>query len=236
MPVSKLPFESLNSRLKAGEKLRILAFGSSNTEHFLAGMHWVEVLDLALCWRYGRLHHTINAGIGGNTSRDLLERFESDAAFYRPALAIITIGGNDSNPERNIPPAAFEANLLELRERFAALGSQVAFQTYYSPDPARNGDLSVFHSYMDIVRKVAAETDSGLVDHLRRWEAFRKAFPERYLPLMQDGFHLNWRGNVLLGLDLARAAGCPIRPAEPGFWEEALELQRLMDQAAGGEA
>ena len=228
---------AIHSRLKSLEKTRILAFGSSNTERRSPGMHWLDVLDLAIKRRYGRIHHCINTGIGGNTSRDLLARFEDDAAFYRPHVAIVTIGGNDSNPAKSLGEEEFVGNLRELRNRFHHMGCAVVFQTYYAPDPARNEDLSGFYAYMDIVRNIAAESAAGLVDHLRRWELFRKAFPDRYLPLMEDGFHLNCRGNMILGLDLSRSLGVEFDLPEPEFWSESLEMQRLMDSLdQGGKA
>ncbi|MEI7435219.1 MAG: SGNH/GDSL hydrolase family protein [bacterium] len=222
-------FEAMQARFRARLKTRILAFGSSNTEHLLPGMHWFEVLDLALLGLYGRIHHSINTGVGGHTTRQLLARFDDDAAFYRPHLAFITIGGNDSFPFNNLPAEEFDANLRELHRRFASMGTAVVFQTYYSPDPARNGDLQKFYGYMDVVRAVAAGTKSGLVDHLCRWEAFRLAFPERYLALMEDGFHVNRRGNMVMGLDIARHFGVKAAPREPTYWSETMAIQKEMD-------
>jgi lysophospholipase L1-like esterase len=222
--------QALRARMAPGSKARILAYGSSNTERFQPGMHWVDVLELALRDTYGRFHRCVNTGQCGDTSRGLLERFAEEAAGYRPHLAIITIGGNDANPAQALPAARFEANLLELHERFGALGCGCVFQTYYAPDPARNGDLGPFRHYMEIVRTVARRTDSPLVDHLPRWEAFQRADNDRYLQIMLDGFHVNPLGNLVLGLDVASAFGA--RPAvDPsGFWDEALAIQKRMDE------
>ena len=222
--------EAMKARFRAGLKTRVLAFGSSNTEHFLPGMHWFDVFELAVHKTYGRLHTCINTGIGGHTSGDLLARFDDDAAFYRPHLAFITIGGNDANPVKNLSEQQFERNLIELHRRFAGMGCAVVFQTYYSPDPARNGDLGPFFAYMDIVRRVAAEKKAGLVDHLKRWEAFRKAHPNRYLPLMHDGFHVNHRGNTVMGVDISRHFGAPVAADASGLWDEALAIQKRMDE------
>ena len=225
--------ESLRSQVPSGTKARILAFGSSNTERFQPGLHWLDVLELALRDTHGRFHQCLNAGICGDTTRELLARFDADAAPFAPHLAIITIGGNDSNPEKNLAHAEYEANLLELHRRFSATGCALLFQTYYAPDPERNGDLTVFRDYMEIIRCVARRTGSGLVDHLPRWEAFQRAHNRRYLDLMADGFHLNPRGNLVLGLDLARQLGA--RPADDasGFWDEALRIQESMDATVG---
>ena len=222
--------EEIRSSLEPGEKAVILAYGSSNTERFLPGMHWFDIVELALRDTYGRFHQCVNAGLCGDTSQGLLNRFEREAARYLPRLAIITIGGNDRAPARGISAKQFLRNLMELHERFAAFGCRTIFQTYYSPDPAREGDLASFHDYMEIVRNVARETGSGLVDHLVRWEAFRKAQPERYLAMMQDGFHVNRRGNAVLGLDAARCLGAKPAPDDSGIWNEAIEVQRTMDE------
>ena len=221
--------EAMKTRFRAGLKTRVLAFGSSNTEHFLPGMHWFDVFELAIRNTYGRPHTCINTGIGGHTSSDLLLRFEDDAAFFQPHLVFITIGGNDSNPVRNLSEQQFERNLIELHRRFSSMGCAVVFQTYYAPDPARNGDLRPFYAYMDALRRVAAETKAGLIDHLKRWEPFRKAHPDRYLPLMHDGFHVNHRGNTVMGVDIGRHFGAPVAPDPSGLWDEALAIQQRMD-------
>jgi lysophospholipase L1-like esterase len=221
---------NIQARLRRGEKTRILAFGSSNTERFLPGVHWVDVLELALRDTYGRNHQCLNAGICGNTSTDLLARFEEDAALFQPHVTIITIGGNDSNPARNLSAARFADNLLELHRLFIARGSQVVFQTYYAPDPARCDDLAPFFNYMQVVRRVARQTGAELVDHLARWEPYRKAHPEHYLLLMHDGFHVNPRGHAVLGLDTARHFGARPAPDSTEFWDEALGIQERMDQ------
>jgi len=226
--------KAMQARFRAGLKTRILAFGSSNTEHFLPGMHWFDVFELAIRNTYGRPHTCINTGIGGHTTFDLLARFEDDAAFYRPHLVFITIGGNDCNPVKNLSREQFERNLFELHRRFSNMGCAVVFQTYYAPDPARNGDLGPFYANMDTVRRVAAETKAGLVDHLVRWEAFRKAHPDRYLLLMQDGFHVNHRGNTVMGVDIGRAFGAPVAPDASGLWDEALDIQQRMDALCAG--
>jgi len=229
IPQSQLMIQ-IRAKLVPGRKARILAYGSSNTERFLPGMHWFDVLEVALRDTYGRFHQCINAGICGDTSRGLLNRFDEEAGRYGPHLAIITIGGNDSNPAMAISPGQFEANLHELHGRFAAIGSKVVFQTYYAPDPARQGDLAPFRSYMEIVRRVARKTGSQLVDQLPRWEAYQRAYYDRYLQLMLDGFHLNRHGNAVMGLEIARQLGAKPAVDASGFWDEALDIQAVMDE------
>jgi lysophospholipase L1-like esterase len=227
-------FIAMQERFKTSTKTRILAFGSSNTQRFLPGMHWFDVFELAidntfLQTHQGKTHFCINAGICGNSTTDLLKRFDEDAALYQPHLVFITIGGNDSI--HKMPEAEFESNLRELHRRFNAKGCAVVFQTYYSPDPSRTDDLALFYRFMDIIRKVAKSTGAGLVDHLRRWELFRKAYPELYLKMMHDCFHVKCYGNMLMGLDIGRHFGATVsRDTDPaGFWDESLRIQKLID-------
>ncbi len=223
--------QMIHQRLKTGKPTRILAFGSSNTERRSTGMHWFDCLDLALQQTYGRTHRCHNTGVGGHTAGDLLARFEEDAARYSPHLVFITIGGNDSHPDRNISREQFEASLRELHRRFQAMGSAVIFQTYYSPDPAQcePDRLPGFYTFMDTVRAVAADTQSGLIDHLARWEPFRKAHPGRYATMMLDGFHVSRHGNMVMGLDLAEAFGVRLGQDAPEYWAYARENQQLMN-------
>lgn len=228
--------ETIRAELAPGAKARLLAYGSSNTERFLPGMHWLDVLEVALRDTYGRFHQCLNAGSCGDTSRGLLTRFAAEAASFRPHLAIITIGGNDSNPATGITPDQFTANLRELHQRFTALGTRVIFQTYYAPDPARQGDLTQFRHYMELVRHAARDTRSALVDHLPRWEAYQQTHRDQYLQLMLDGFHVNALGNLVLGLDLARQFGAQPGPGATGFWTAAQAIQQTMDTLSPGHA
>ncbi len=216
--------------MKDGGKSRILAFGSSNTRRRTTGMHWVDCLDLALVQSCSGSHTCINAGIDGDTTEDLLGRFEEDAAFYRPHAAFITIGGNDYRCP-GLSRERFGRNLLELHRRFSDLGCAVVFQTYYAPD-ASDGTIApveVFYDYMQIVRDVAAETGCDLVDHLARWEPFRRRHYDFYLMLMQDSFHLKCAGNMVMGLDIARTFGLQLGVDAPETWRFPRTCQALMD-------
>lgn len=223
--------EKIKARLQDGELTRILAFGSSNTERFLPDMHWFDVLDVAIRDKYGRVHYCINTGISGNTTRDLLQRFDRDAALYQPHVVIITIGGNDCNPDKNLSIEDFERNLLTLHRQFTEMGTLVVFQTYYAVISDGSQRFLNFYKYSDVVRKVAADTQSALIDQLARWELLQQHYPDLYLALMRDAFHLNRRGNRVMGVGVAREFD--LTPDNDlDFWGEALYTHQLMDQLA----
>ena len=225
---------AMKARFRAGLKTRVLGFGSSNTEHFQPGMHWFDIFEMGIRNSHGRMHHFINTGISGNTTANLLERFDGDAAFYSPHAVLLTIGGNDCNPEKNISEEEFIKNLQTLYRRFANMGTAVFFQTYYSPNPelVETVRLNNFYRYMDILRSTAAALNVGLIDHLARWERLRKAHPELYKPLMRDGFHLNSRGNMVMGIDICKFFDLKPDEIEPEVWKEGMEISNLMDKLA----
>lgn len=91
---------------------------------------WVDLLRTDLEQRYGRRYSVYNLGIDGDTSRDLLSRFDSEARARRPGLIIIAIGVNDSyyisSPDQPLVSLTeFEANVSSLISQAKALNSQV---------------------------------------------------------------------------------------------------------------
>jgi len=203
-------FSKLNffQKLACNEPVIIEAFGSSNTQRRLPGMTWFDYIELGFKAAYGAGCGTfINAGIGGDTSKMLLERFDRDVRPFHPDVVIITIGGNDSNPAQNISSRQFRENLLELQRRITNLGGQVIFQTYYScmlellsPEMAER-----MLENMQVIRGVATETGSPLQDHYARWSRLQNHCPKIYQLLMTDAMHVNSEGNSVLGLDLLRS-------------------------------
>ena len=126
-------------------------------------MHWLDCVQLGFRAKYGPIGHCINTGICGGYHGELLERFETDAAVYRPHLTILTIGGNDS---ARSTPEVFERDLNELWRRFDAMGTHVIFQTYYAPDSDGSEFFQNYYRLADIVRHTATATGSSLIDNL----------------------------------------------------------------------
>lgn len=59
----------------------------------------------------------INAGIGGNTSKDLLERINEDVVVQKPDLVLIMVGTNDMvNSGKMVKYEAYERTLLKIIE------------------------------------------------------------------------------------------------------------------------
>lgn len=236
------PNPQLVSQLQSNDLTRIVAFGSSNTErgaHSMGRFHWLDWLEVGLRETYGRVHHTINTGICGDTSRGLRTRFDRDVAWYRPDIVIVTIGGNDSSPapDRNLSIDEFAGNLRTLVEKIRALPNPCIplLQTYYSADLERCPPETPTHpqrflAMMQIVRDVATNLNCPLVDHLARWERLRLADVETSRGLMQDWMHVNPRGNMVLGLDLMRYFGAASTDWFQQACQAGLTIQQRLDE------
>lgn len=228
-------FPALMTKAASSAPIRVCAFGSSNTQRRSVGMHWFDHLDLGFRRRFGGEVGTfVNSGIGGHTSDELLARFDRDVASFRPDLTIITVGGNDAKPERTQGDQVFHHNLVELVDRCRTIDSDVLLQTYYACDielmaPAYGQN---FLRTMDIIREVAAETGTQLMDHLVRWEPLRLRAPEIYRLLKVDAMHVNELGNQILGLDLLRAFGLEVTADDLPHYATALFAQLAMDTLA----
>ncbi len=203
-------------RIAEGKNVRILALGSSNTEHFMVGAHWFDYVNMGFMHKFRRWTDDrssvdnpalcLNAGTSNNTTAELLARFDRDVAPFKPDLVILTCGINDANPNRHITPEMTKANLIELRRRVEALGGEVLFQTYYSADleeleKTRPDWAANYVQYTEIIREVAGPM---LNDNFARWERLRKANVKAYRLLMRDSLHVNPVGNAVIGLDLIR--------------------------------
>ena len=222
--------------LERREFIRVAAFGASNTQRYLPGTHWFDYVEMGFKNIYGGgCGHFINSGISGNTTLDLLNRFDRELAFYKPDLVIMTIGGNDCNPAKNISGEQFRANLIELCNKIKALGSDILIQTYYACDlemitPPERADLMV--KYMQIVREVAASENLLLNDNDFRWAQLRDNDLATYRLLMLNSMHVNDLGNQLIGLDLLRKLGLSLREDYRNQCAPGLLAQALMDRYA----
>lgn len=192
------------------EHFRIVLFGASNTERYMPGIHWGDVLETAMRIRFGRKFQIINSGVSGNNTRQALHRFDRDVALFQPDLVIVTFGGNDrekETPSRYIPEEEYKENLRTLCQKIRALNALPVLQTYYKMDleAMEKPYAERFVRNMQIVRDLAKEENCHLVD---QYAVFDKVDPlvHKY-KLMLNPCHTNENGNILIGLELLRHFG-----------------------------
>ena len=197
-------------RFLSSDHFRIVLFGASNTERYMPGIHWSDVLETAMRIRFGRKFQIINSGVSGNNTRQALERFDRDVALFQPDLVIVTFGGNDrekETPDRYIPEEEYKENLRIICRKIRDLNALPVLQTYYKMDldAMAKPYAERFVRNMQIVRDLAKEENCHLVD---QYAVFDKVDPlvHKY-KLMLNPCHTNENGNILIGLELLRHFG-----------------------------
>jgi lysophospholipase L1-like esterase len=166
-------------------------------EHFGERIRW----ELRRCQDV-----VINTGVFGERSAGLLANLEARALRFLPDVVLVMIGMNDAvvGPDGR---QAFRENLLEIVGRIREAGSIPVVQTpntVYRPNSLFWVDLP---AYVEIIREVAHETQSPLVDHWRHWEK-AKADPAQLLAWLQDqSIHPNGYGHRELARHLCRTLG-----------------------------
>lgn len=198
-------FQDAVERMERSRHFRIVALGASNTERYMPGIHWVDVLELGLRSRFGRKFQIIDSGVCGNNTRDVLARFDRDVALFQPEIVIVTLGGNDCRTDRqSIPEEEYRTNMETIGSKIEALNAIPIFQTYYkmdlqAMDPVR---AERFVRNMEVIREITKEHSWHLVD---QYAIFDKVpFNTHRYELMINAMHTNEQGNILIGIELLR--------------------------------
>ena len=170
------------------------------------GHGYVRMIDNMLAAYYPE--HAIrvtNAGISGNTSRDLLERFDRDVIDLHPDYISICIGINDvwrqfdcaAMPDYAVFPEEYENNVREMIVKSKAVAKKVFLLTPYYMEPLRDDPMRRrMDEYCDICRKLAKEEDCILVD---LQEMFDSYFRFRHsASVAWDRVHPNEKGATLI--------------------------------------
>lgn len=109
----------------------------------------------------------VNSGIGGNNTRQALERFSKDVLQHRPSLVTLMFGLNDSFIEEGaagprISLKEYESNMAYFITQLKRRGARVVLMTSNSTANAwENNDL---RPYVEVVRKLAARHRVPFVD------------------------------------------------------------------------
>ena len=207
-----------------------MAFGSSVVERTIEGTHWFDCIDLAVMWNHGRIHHCINVGCSGDTSEDLINRFDRDVAELQPDIIFIKIGGNDTAEDAKISPETFEKNITSIVSRLNHIGSRICLMTYHSPIFELYGTKRVekLFKFMNIIRGVSQLEKTYLIDTLPLWENLRKKYPLIHKSMLSDEIHLNRLGNLFLGLIVTKALSLKLSDQDTKYWIPAQDIYRLV--------
>jgi len=132
----------------------------------------------------------INAGVGGNTTRDALQRLDRDVLARNPRLVIVEFGGNDFL--QRLPWAEIFANLDTIVRRIQGAGAMVVL---VGVQPGLLGDAAR-QEYRKIARARRARFVPNILEGILTDPALKR-----------DEIHPNDRGYEKITQRIARAVG-----------------------------
>ena len=182
-------------KLINGEKTVIVAFGDSVTEGYfksIEDMHsekdenavYHQILGNKLRYLVGDCDlEVINAGVGGQSARMALPRFENDVLSKNPDLVIVCFGLNDINgSEEN-----FEVHLGKVFEILNERGIETVFMTpnmlntvsdprtaevvkEFSKKSASYQNEGKMDRFMELAREVSKKHNVTVCDCYKKWK------------------------------------------------------------------
>lgn len=177
------------------------------------GRSYVRIVENMLSAFYPEVRVRVtNAGIGGNTSRDLLERFERDVVALDPDWVSICIGINDvwrqfdtpAMPDYQVMPEEYEENLEKMIAMIPKKVKGVFILTPYYMEPNRADKMRArMDEYVAICKKLAEKHGFTLVDFQKAYEDYCKIRHSSYIAW--DRVHPNQIGATLMARAFLKA-------------------------------
>jgi len=157
----------------------------------------------------------IPAGVGGNTSRDMLARLDKDVLSRKPDWMTLSCGVNDVwHGAGGVDLESYKKNITEIVDRAQARGIKVVILTSTPIGEEPNGNNAKLAAYNDFLRAFAKERRLPLADLSASFHRVLDPLPvdnhSRYLTV--DGVHMNPDGNALMAKGVLEAFG--VSPAE----------------------
>jgi acyl-CoA thioesterase-1 len=207
----------------------IITLGDSITRGVRAGVKPEETFAALLQQQLrqkGVPAKVINAGIGGERTDQALQRLEKAVLALKPQVVTIMYGTNDSyvdqgQKEPRLSAEQYGKNLRELVHRLRTAGIKPILMTppcwgaRAAPNGAGENPNSRLEKYVQMCRKVAADTSTPLVDHFQHWSRQRAAGAD-IGQWTTDQCHPNPQGHrEIAKLLLPELVDRPDRPAPP---------------------
>ncbi len=159
----------------------------------------------------------VNSAVGGESTREIMQRFDRDVLAYHPDLCLFMVGGNNHDcqrPGRILAPDELPSLLNDYATRLpdktktigVVLNPVVDEWHFATRHPAFRDYLAQFHGSLDA--SLQPERDLARAFYARQgWPCLdlykaMSANPRRYV-LPQDGIHLNREGQALFARQMA---------------------------------
>ncbi len=176
------------------------------------GRSYVRILENMFAAYYPELFLRItNSGISGDTSRDLLARFDRDVTDLEPEWVSICIGINDVWRQFDSPairdchvlPEEYRSNLEQMILRVKDSTKGIFLLTPYIMEPLRQDKMrSRMDEYAQICRELAQKYGCILVDFQSMYEQYCKIRHSSYIAW--DRIHPNQIGATLMAREFLK--------------------------------
>ena len=170
------------------------------------GHSYVRIIENMLAAWYPEVRVRVtNSGIGGNTSRDLLERFDRDVVSLKPDWVSICIGINDVWRQFDTPamtdhavyPEEYRENLVKMIEAVKGKVKGIFILSPYYMEPNRRDRMRKrMDEYTEICRALAEEYGCVFVDFQKIYEDYCKIRHSTFIAW--DRIHPNQVGATLM--------------------------------------
>ncbi|MHC4872019.1 MAG: SGNH/GDSL hydrolase family protein [Planctomycetota bacterium] len=183
----------------AGERpLTWLFYGDSITHGFMHVNGFRDYTELFAERVKGEMFRRqdviINTAISGNTTRQLIESFESRVTRFRPDAAFLMIGMNDSADKHNLDINEYSSNLDTLISNFQNIGTELILQTSQPIIEGQAADREdAYPKYMKVVREKSKLHDLYLIDHYNYWLE-----QDQWIRWMNNAYHPNEYGHRVM--------------------------------------
>ena len=176
------------------------------------GHGYVRVLESILASYYPEVFLRVtNSGTGGNTSRDLLNRFDRDVVDLNPDWVSICIGINDVWRQFDSPaitsghvyPDEYERNVETMIEKVKGKVKGIFILSPYIIEPLREDMMrKEMDKYVEICRRLADKHGCIFVDFQQMFEDYCKIRHSSYLAW--DRIHPNQVGATLMAREFLK--------------------------------
>jgi len=192
--------------LKSGDTIVFL--GDSITQGASGAQGYITLFNL-FCAANGYDVKSVNAGISGHKSNDMLKRLQKDVLDRHPTWVGISCGVNDVwHGVKGVPLPDYEKNMTEIVDRCLAAGARALLLTATPIMEDMNGPFNrKAVAYNDFLRQLARKKSVVMCD-------LDKAFAQAYAAkksnenlLTTDGVHMKPGGYRLWATEVLKALG-----------------------------
>ena len=176
------------------------------------GRGYVRILESMFAAYYPEVFLRVtNSGISGNTSRDLLQRYDRDVVELKPDWVSISIGINDvwrqfdcpAMPESQVLPNEYENNVEEMILKVKDNVKGIFVLSPYIIEPLREDAMRKrMDEYVAICKKLAEKHNCVFVDFQKMYEDYCKTRHSSYIAW--DRIHPNQVGSTLMAKEFLK--------------------------------